>query len=253
MIDLHCHLLPALDDGPATVAESLALAAASAADGVQVLASTPHVRHDYPNVIPAELAGRCDELRAMLAHEGLDLEIVCAGEVDLAWAMSASEEDLKLVTYGGRGTDVLLETPYGALPPGFEERVFEHFTLRGMRVLLAHPERSLSFQSDPARIRRLVDRGVLVQVTARSILRRGDSASRAAAQWMVKEGIAHVIASDAHGEGSQARLVDAVEAVARIDPGRANWMVTEAPAAVLAGEPLGDPPRAAGRRWLHRL
>jgi len=250
VIDLHCHLLPALDDGPATLAESLALAAASLQDGVQVLASTPHVRSDHPDVVPGELAGRCDELRSALAGEGIDLEIVCAGEVDLAWAMSASDEDLRLVTYGGRGTDILLETPYGPLPPGFEERVFELFAPRGMRVLLAHPERSMSFQSDPGRIRGLVDRGVLVQVTAQSLLRRsGSSRSRAVARWLVKEGVAHVIASDAHGDGSRARLVDAVEAAARIDRARANWMVTEAPAAVLAGAPLGAPPRAAGRRW----
>ena len=219
------------------------MAAASLQDGVQVLASTPHVRHDHPDVIPSELAGRCDELRAALTREGLELEIVCAGEVDLAWAMSASDEDLRLVTYGGLGTDVLLETPYGPLPPGFEERVFERFAPGGIRVLLAHPERSMSFQSNPGRIRDLVDRGVLVQVTAQSLLRRSSSSrSRAAARWLVKEGMAHVIASDAHGDGSRARLVDAVQAAGRIDRARARWMVTEAPAAVLAGAPLGDPP-----------
>ena len=253
MIDLHCHLLPCVDDGPSTLAESVSLAAASLRDGVQVLASTPHVREDHPNVIPNELAGRCEALRTTLADGGLDLEIVCAGEVDLSWAMSASDEDLRLVTYGGRGTDVLLETPYGVLPPGFEERVFERFTLRGMRVLLAHPERSATFQSEPERIRGLVDRGILVQVTAQSLLRRGSSRSRTVARWLIKEGLAHVIASDAHGEGSRPRLVDAVEAAARIEPGRASWMVTEAPAAVLAGEPLGNPPQTGARGWRHRL
>jgi protein-tyrosine phosphatase len=250
VIDLHCHLLPGIDDGPSTVEESVALAAAAVQDGVQVLASTPHVRHDHPGVIPGELAGRCDDLRSALGQAGIDLEIVSAGEVDLAWAMSASEEDLRLVTYGGRGTDVLLETPYGPLPPNFEERVFELFASRGMRVLLAHPERSMSFQSDAGRLRALIDRGVLVQVTAQSLLRRsGASRSRAVARWLVKEGLAHVIASDAHGDASRAGLGDAVEAAARVDRARAGWMVTEAPAAVLAGKPLGDPPRAAKRRW----
>ncbi len=243
MIDLHCHLLPAVDDGPATLAESLALASASVQDGVQIVASTPHVRADHPLVVPAELPGRCDELRAALAQRRIDLEVVCAGEADLAWAMSASDDELRLVSYGGRGTDVLLETPYGLLPPGFEERVFEIFAARDMRVLLAHPERSMTFQNSPGRLKRLVDRGVLVQVTAQSLLRRGSSSrSRSLARALVNEGFAHVIASDAHGLGGRASLLEAVKAAGRIDRARATWMVEQAPAAVLAGERLGDPP-----------
>lgn len=249
MIDLHCHLLPALDDGPATLAESVALASIAVRDGVRAIASTPHLRHDHPGVVPGELAGRCRSLAATLAGEGIAVDIVSAGEVDLGWALSASEEDLRLVTYGGRGSDVLLETPYGPLPPQFEERMFDVFATRGIRVLLAHPERNVSFQNEPARVRKVVERGVLVQVTAQSLLRSTTSRSRDMARWMVREGIAHVIASDAHGAGTRARLLDAVQASGRSDRERVRWMVTEAPAAVLAGEPLGDPPRPAARRW----
>ena len=66
MIDLHCHVLPGIDDGPRTVDEALALCKAVAADGVQVVAATPHLRHDHPAVRPDELAHRCEELNQLL-------------------------------------------------------------------------------------------------------------------------------------------------------------------------------------------
>lgn len=249
MIDLHCHLLPGIDDGPASLDESAALAAALARDGVRTVAATPHLRADHPDVRPAELAERVAQVRRALDERGISLELVVGGELDMTWAHHASDEELRLVSYGQAGSTLLLETPYGPLPHVFEH-VVETLRGRGFRLLLAHPERSPSFQDEPERLERLAADGLLVQLTAMSLVRgRG---SKALAQRLLERGCAHVLASDAHiaaGDG-RSSLAEGVEAVARLSPELAEWMVETAPAAILAGEPVGAPPRPPGRRRL---
>jgi protein-tyrosine phosphatase len=250
MIDLHSHLLPGLDDGPRDEAGSVALAAEARAAGVRVMAATPHLRRDFPGVQVSELAERVAALQARLTAEGIDLEIVSGGEVDVLWAQNVDDATLRAATYGGRGTDLLVETPYGELPDLFEDLLFQ-IRVRGFRVLLAHPERNASFQKDPDRLARLVDQDVLVQLTAASVAsggRPGRTARR-----LLAEGRAHVIAGDLHrAGGGRASLHAALAAVG--DGDRARWMVTDAPAAILAGRPLPPPPEPPRRRrWLPRF
>ncbi|MBA3630568.1 MAG: hypothetical protein H0W55_13035 [Actinobacteria bacterium] len=108
---------------------------------------------------PDNLSWSCAELRAQLTEHGLAIEIVVGGEVDLLCAQEASTEELRLMSYGQRGADLLVETPYGPLPSTFEAFLFE-VGVRGFRILLAHPERSPTLQRAPARLAALVERGV---------------------------------------------------------------------------------------------
>jgi len=251
MIDLHSHVLPGIDDGPANVAGSLEALEAAAREGTITLAATPHVRPDHPDVIPAELGGRTRDLAAEAERAGLEIELVAGGEVDLVWAQQASDDDLRAVSFGQRGHDLLVETPYGALNERFEDQLFK-LGLRGFRILLAHPERSPTFQHDRRRLATLVDHGILLQVTAVSLSsteRR--SRSRKLARDLVREGLAHVIASDTHGGHiPRTGLREGVEAATELAPRRAQWMVTDAPAAILAGHPLPPAPQehTAARR-----
>lgn len=258
MLDLHCHLLPGIDDGPSDLEGSVRLAAELAAGGVRVVAATPHCRHDHPGVVPAELAGRCSQVAERLAAEGVDLRVVPAGEADLSWALDASDDDLRLVSYGQRGHDLLLEVPYVPLTSNFEAMIFS-LTVKGLRVLLAHPERNPTLREHPERVAELVHRGALVQVTASS-LARSDRRSRttAVARYLVREGLAHVIASDAHGPAApnRASLAEGVAAAAGlVGERRARWMAEDTPAAILAGEPLPPAPaiREQRRGMLRRL
>ena len=240
--DLHVHLLPGLDDGPADEDQAIALAAKLAGDGVRRVATTPHLRFDYPAVRPDELAARTGALQERIDRERIDLDLVTAGEVAIEWAMAASDEDLRLVSYGQRGQDVLIETPYGPLPAIFEELLFR-VTARGYRILLAHPERNHTLQNDPERLGRMVEQGVLVQITASALAsseRR--SRSRRLARDLLRDGHAHVIASDSHGAIQRAALSQGVAAASELVPNRAQWMVTEAPHAIVMGEPLPEAP-----------
>ncbi|HEX6020891.1 MAG TPA: CpsB/CapC family capsule biosynthesis tyrosine phosphatase [Solirubrobacter sp.] len=242
MIDLHSHVLPGIDDGPASEEGSIALAAEIAKSGVTTLAATPHLRADFPGVRVLEIASRVDALRPKV-----DLELVSGGEVDVLWAQHASDDELRAATYGGRGTDLLVETPYGELPSLFEDLLFK-IRVRGFRILLAHPERNPSFQADPARLERLVEGGTLVQLTASSII--GGGRAGKLSQRLIAGGNAHVIAGDMHrAGGSRASLAEAIASLGE----RGRWMVTDAPAAILAGEPLPPaPPAPERRRWWRR-
>jgi protein-tyrosine phosphatase len=245
VIDLHAHVLPGLDDGPADEAGAVALAAEAARAGVRTLAATPHLRADFPGVDPLELPGRVAALRERL---DVPLELVSGGEVDVLWAQQATDEALRAVSFGARGSDLLVETPYGELPAIFEDLLFQ-IRLRGFRVLLAHPERNPSFQAAPGRLAALAEQGTLIQVTAAS-LAAGGRAGRLA-QRLIADGHAHVIASDTHRAGGRrASLREGVAAAHAT--ARAEWMVTAAPAAILAGEPLPPAPEAPPRRRLWR-
>lgn len=255
MIDLHSHLLPGIDDGPDDMEGTVALARAVAADGTRTIAATPHCREDHPRVNPAQLAARTNDVRERLAAEGLELDVVQGGEVAITWAAAASDDDLRRVSYGGRGTDVLIETPHGPLQATFDMSL-ESVVLRGYRVLLAHPEVNPTFQSEPDRLRDLARRGTLLQVTARSLL--GGNRAGAATQLarsLVADGTAHVLASDAHSAGSfrPPELAAGVAAAAAlVGEARADWMAGDAPAAILAGAELPQAPPVAtsGRRAL---
>jgi protein-tyrosine phosphatase len=245
VIDLHVHILPGIDDGPPDLAGSLALARAAEADGVQILAATPHLREDHPRVRPEELAARCARLNETIAQANIALEIVPGAELDVLWVQRASPEELRLASFGQRGTDVLLETPYGAIAPSFEAGIERLWSL-GYRVLLAHPERNRTFQQAPLRVAELVRRGALVQVTAASLAsRKRGSRTRALALELIERGLVHVIASDAHGatDVRVPNLSAGVAAVTAIDHRLARWMVVDAPLAVLSGTALRPPRR----------
>lgn len=252
MVDLHSHILPGIDDGAATVEESVDLARRLETEGVRTVAATPHIRADHPLVVPSELGALCAKLNERLAGEGIAVQVVPAAEVDLVWTMDAEPSQLELVSYMQQGTDLLLECPYGPLPHFFDEQVFQ-LAVRGYRILLAHPERNPTFRAEPQRLRELVERGVLVQLTASSLAAspRESRSARAAADFLT-QGLAHVIASDAHGRAAPGR--DAIGpglAVARELVGdRADWMMNDAPAAILAGCPLPMPPPLRERKRL---
>jgi protein-tyrosine phosphatase len=255
MIDLHSHVLPGLDDGPAELEQSIEFVRAAAAQGTTVLAATPHLRSDFPDLSVEGLAQACADLNDSIPA-GIDLRVAPGAEVDIHWAQRASDEQLRLASFEQRGTDLLVETPYGLLPDNFEDLLFK-ITVRGFRILLAHPERNPSFHRDPSRLRDIAGRGVLMQLTLPSVLARDrGSRARKLAFQLVRDGLAHNLASDSHSPSPQFRPPDlrkAVEAFAEFAPAYAEWMVTDAPAAVLEGQPLPRPPRVQPpRRGIRR-
>jgi protein-tyrosine phosphatase len=245
LIDLHSHILPGLDDGSRTVEDARALARLAAAEGVTAIAATPHVRSDYPTR-PEEMERGVLRLREDFLEQGIQVEVLHGGELDLATLATLDDDDLRRFSLARSIRYLLLEFPYSGWPAGLEETVYG-LGLRGFLPVLAHPERNREVQSSPERLGEAVRLGALLQLTAASIDGRIGRSSQKAAERLLELGLAHVLASDAHTpEIREAGLADAAEAVR--DDRLAAFLTTEAPGAIVAGELVPDPPSKARRR-----
>jgi protein-tyrosine phosphatase len=240
MIDLHIHLLPGIDDGPATAEGTVELARACVEDGVTALAVTPHVSDNYPTT-PDAMEGALAEARYALAAAKVPLEIHGGAEVAIDRMASLTDDDLKGLTLGGSGKYMLLECPYAAWPMELEPQA-QRLAVLDIRVILAHPERSAGVQADGGidRLARAVERGVMVQLTAGSLSGRFGRTAAATASELIDRELVHVISSDAHNVDRRPPRMG--EAAAELkDEQLAQWLTTDAPGAVLRGDRL--PPR----------
>ena len=245
MIDLHSHILPGLDDGCRTIEDARGLARLAASEGVTAIAATPHVRADYPTR-PERMEERVAELRRDLAEQGIPVELLHGGEIAVEMLPRLSEDELRRFTIAQSGAYLLLEFPYRGWPLELEQRVFE-LRASGLTPLLAHPERNGEVQADPTRLAETVRAGALVQITAASLDGRLGRSSREAAGRLLELRLAHVLASDAHTpEIRAAGLAAAVESLT--DEALARYLTVEAPASIVAGEPVPEPPSRKPRR-----
>jgi protein-tyrosine phosphatase len=233
MIDLHSHILPGVDDGARTLREARDLALAAAAEGVEAIAATPHVRSDYPTRAEQMERGVA-ELRRDFANEGIAVRILHGGEIELGRLWEIPPEELVRLSLGHTGRYVLLEFPYRGWPPAAQAAT-KTLRDRGMTPLLAHPERNPTVQDHPERLQPLVETGAIVQITAASLDGRLGRASQNAAERLLELKLAHVLASDAHGPHIRSSgLAAAARRVA--DPALARYLTTEAPAAIVRGD-----------------
>jgi protein-tyrosine phosphatase len=243
VIDLHSHILPGVDDGAQTIEDSLEIAREALADGVGVLAGTPHVRDDYPTSA-AQMERRLEELRGALRKARIALDVRPGGEIALDRLRRVTMEERRRFGLAGNPAYLLLEFPYSVWPMPLHAQVVE-LRRSGMRPVLAHPERNVDVQHHPERLRPLVEAGALVQVTAASLDGRGTPADRETALKLIDRGLAHMIVSDAHGHPIRAPGVSAALEVLG-DESVGRWLSYDVPAAIVAGEPL--PPRPVRRR-----
>jgi protein-tyrosine phosphatase len=236
MIDLHAHILPALDDGPQSDAAALELARAAVAGGTTAIATTSHINRSF-GLTADDLAGARAAFAAVLREAGVPLELLAGGEIAHTRLPRLSDEDLRAFALGG-GPYVLLECPLAGsddLAP-----LVDDLHARGFRVLLGHPERSPAFQREIGRLERLVDAGALAQVTTGAFTGDFGAIAQRTALDMTERGLVHVLASDTHDTLHRPPDLTAADAVLGTE--QREWMAAAAPAAILAGEPLPDRP-----------
>jgi protein-tyrosine phosphatase len=240
LIDLHSHILPGLDDGVATLDEARMLAQRAAEEGVTAMAATPHVRDDYPTTV-GQMHEALTAVRSDFAEHEIEVKILPGAEIAIERLPRMPPAVLPNFSLAGSGRYLLLEWPYHGWPP----RMHGHLRWvqsAGLTPILAHPERSREVQAEPERLDALIEAGALVQITAASLDGRLGHSSQKAARALIERGHAHLLASDAHGPSvREAGLAEAVSAVG--NKRLARWLTEEAPAAVVAGEPLPERPR----------
>ena len=243
MIDLHCHILPGLDDGATDSSVSLAMARALVSQGVTDVACTPHILPGlYHNSGPA-IREATHELQRLLNQEGIPLRLVTGADVHMAPDFIAGLRSVRLLSIAD-SRYVLVEPPHHTAPPQLEDFFF-NLVVAGYVPILTHPERLSWVPLRYGIIKKLVGAGVWMQITAGSF---AGAFGRNALYWaerMLDEGCVHFIASDAHdAERRPPDLAYGRDLVAkRVGPEEAQRLVLTRPMGILKDE---DPSRLPG-------
>lgn len=238
MIDLHCHILPGIDDGARDLDDAVAMALQARADGIATVCATPHIRHDHAVEI-ASLPRRVASVQAELDRRGVAVRIALGGEVAQTQVDDLADDELRAVSLGGAGGWILLEPAPGPLDARLELSV-ERLAARGLRAVIAHPERHADADLE-MRLETLAAHGCLIQWTAAFVADPG------MAEWIARwarMGLVHLLASDAHSShfGRPVALAEGFAALGETLPeASVRWMAHEAPAAILRGEPVTVP------------
>jgi len=210
VIDTHCHLLHALDDGPAKLDDSVVLARELVRAGVRRVVCTPHYSRRF-RTDHARAAERVSELEAHLAQAGLPLSLSLAAEVSPAFAAAEPISELSPRSIGG----FLVVELEPTTPAAVLGTVVERLEKRDLLPIFAHPERCSSVRQQPRLLAEARARGALVQVVAPSLAGHWGSAVTGAAWSLLDSGLVDLLASDSHRPGRGARTLErAAEAVA---------------------------------------
>src|SRR2546421_9815594 len=197
MIDTHLHILSGVDDGPETIQESLTLAQALVQEGIHAAIATPHYNDEFPQRSAAEIRERVYHLQQELDRHGIPLRLFAGHEALIKAGLLEDIRAGRLATLNG-SRYLLLELWNTTWLPMTERVIFE-LRAFGIVPILAHPERYRAIQQDPGRLAALLQQGVLAQLTASSLISMQGKATRRCAESLLKQGLIHCIASDAHG------------------------------------------------------
>ncbi len=239
MIDLHCHLLPGIDDGARTMKQALAMAEIAVQDGITLAVMTPHHLNGVYDNPADDIRQQVRDFSEALVARDISLEILPGAECHLVPELPAALADKTAMTVADRGDAVLVELPVHTIPMG-ATTILEEIRTLGMTPVIVHPERNSQLRKQPERLADWVAMGCLAQATAQACTGRFGEPVRQAARHMVTSGLIHFVASDAHRDRRR---------VPQMSPGRqaiADWTSDEVahllsevnPRALVAGRPI---------------
>ncbi|MFH1077130.1 MAG: CpsB/CapC family capsule biosynthesis tyrosine phosphatase [Pseudomonadota bacterium] len=197
MIDIHIHILPGLDDGPATLEESLAMARKTVQSGVDTVIATPHIANglylnNKNNIIEAVKI-----VSQHLEKHGIPLTVLPGSEVRLSPDVIDGVDNNEIITLNDSGHYLLLELP-DQLPVAIAINFINRLSKKGITAIIAHAERNISIQRDIKMLKEMHKAGALCQVTGGSLLGAFGGAAKKCCITIIKERLADFIASDAH-------------------------------------------------------
>ncbi len=249
MIDIHCHILPGVDDGAKTLEESISMLRMASASGTTDIVATPHANPHYrfdPEIIDLKLA----ELRRA-SNNLLNLHVGCDFHLTARNIEDALVNPTKYAI--NHGSYILVEFSEFLIPPSSAE-IFRRLRAAGLIPVVTHPERNQLLQSDPKQIEAWVDDECLIQVTAQSFLSRFGNRAKDLADHLMRTGAVHFVASDAHDTQDRTPVLsEAYRYVASTyGSDQAERLFVVNPKAALSGEPLEwfeAEPNEKKRKW----
>jgi protein-tyrosine phosphatase len=246
-VDIHCHLLPGIDDGASTWEESLAMARAAADDGIATIVATPHQLGAHAANQGREIRARTERLQTFLDQRGIPLEVLPGADVRIEPELIAKIRSGEVLTLADQGRHVLLELPHEVYLP--LNRLLADLAAAGLSGILSHPERNHGILAQPSVVQSLVQAGCLIQITAESLTGGFGSRVRALGESLVKQGLVHFVSTDAHGPRQRPPLLSrAYRRVAEIaGQSLAEEVFCANPACVAAGRRVPGGPRKVSK------
>ncbi|MDP9739948.1 UNVERIFIED_ORG: protein-tyrosine phosphatase [Bacillus sp. B2I3] len=202
MIDIHCHILPGVDDGSADMKESLSMARKAVESGITQIFATPHhLNEKYVNV-KNNIIDRAVRLNESLQQHNIPLNIHLGQEVRIHRDIFTSLEKDEILTLDDNGTYLLLELPSGRVPTYTQEVIYE-LLLKGITPIIVHPERNKELIENRKLLFELVHEGALTQITSSSIIGNFGKSIQSFSKKIIDHNLAHFVATDAHNIGSR--------------------------------------------------
>lgn len=235
MVDLHCHLLPNVDDGPRSWDVCLQMCEMARADGIEHIVATPHANDEF-RYDREKLTGMVEELSQKLSGSP-QVSLGCDFHLSYENLVDALKNPSR---YTISGTNYLLvELSDFSVPPSVSQSL-RSLLAAGIVPIITHPERNLVLRSNRHRVLEWVEDGCLVQVTANSLTGRWGRHAQETAEWLMLHAAAHVLATDAHGVASRPPILsEALRAATKmLGKAAAEALVSDIPRAIIRGLPI---------------
>ena len=243
MFDVHCHILPGLDDGAENWAESIEMARIAAADGISGVVCTPHQSPDFPENLRYKVIASVETLRTKLREAAIGLQLYPGCELAIDPNLPAKIESGESLTINDNRKIALVEMPADTIPPdlaGF----FRTLQTKGINIILAHPERNPLLIKHPAELLKWVQAGIMVQITAGSLNGYyGDEILDFSLE-LLQHRMVHFVASDSHSRDMRRPVLSMARTITEeiIGPGETRKIFCEYPVSVLRGDVPDTPP-----------
>ncbi len=229
--DIHCHLLPGIDDGAKDWADSIAMARLAVDDGITTVIATPHQLGSFGHNGGDDIRQRVTELQQRLDAAEIKLNVLPGADVRIETGMCGRLLSGDVLTLGDHRRHVLLELPHELYLP--LEPIVHELERHDLIAILSHPERNEGILRCPEVVAPLIDRGCLLQITGGSICGAFGPECQQLSEWLLAEGFVHFVATDGHGPRSRRPLIR-----------RAFERVAELAGEALAAELCSDNPKA---------
>lgn len=202
MIDLHCHILPGIDDGAKTIEDSVDMAREAVAEGITHILATPHYKNGHWDNEKPEILALVDELQDELDARDIPLTIFSGQEVRINGEFFDDMEQGKVQFIDEGNQYVLIEFPTPTIPE-YAESLFFEMQREGITPVIVHPERNHAILKDPDKLLNFVEKGALAQLTAASYTGGFGKDIQKLSKQLIEADLVHFLASDAHNIGSR--------------------------------------------------
>lgn len=196
MVDIHCHILPLVDDGPASVEHALQLAEQAVAEGVSRIIATPHLYHPQFETEDVDIQLTVNEFNVLLKQRDIPLIVYPGHEIRLIGELMESLEAGQALTLN-ESRYILIEFPSSGIP-SYARQVFAELISDGYIPIIAHPEKNKAIIQNPSLLFELISNGAISQVTCASLIGKYGKDVQCFAIALLENGLAHLVASDAH-------------------------------------------------------